>query len=220
MGSRGRLAGGDSAYPEDTVGSFELKLSPKFLVEATLRSPLNSKKANEKETATAVYGRVQGTGSSAGKAWSDGTGDRAETGNQHQTVRNRVKAAAPGKPGRRRKPQHQEKAPSLRHQLQGGRPSVARFRSRHAKPVSAGHDRRAWPFRSALTLLARRYAKRHCQPAIMTDRVRQMLTSQATTVSQAAWWRKDCTTFSDAIALVRQWLWHADHEVSFKKHRT
>jgi hypothetical protein len=34
----------------------------------------------------------------------------------------------------------------------------------------------------------------------------QPLTLQTITVHQAAWYRKDCATFSGTIALVRRWL--------------
>ena len=47
--------------------------------------------------------------------------------------------------------------------------------------------------------------------AVVTLLASQLLTSQAITVRQAAWYRKDCATFSDTIALVRRWLWHADY---------
>lgn len=47
--------------------------------------------------------------------------------------------------------------------------------------------------------------------SVVTLLASQLLTSQAITVRQAAWYRKDCATFSDTIALVRRWLWHADY---------
>jgi hypothetical protein len=47
--------------------------------------------------------------------------------------------------------------------------------------------------------------------SVVTLLASQLLTSQTVTVRQAAWYRKKCATFSDTIALVRRWLWHADH---------
>jgi hypothetical protein len=47
--------------------------------------------------------------------------------------------------------------------------------------------------------------------SVVTLLANQLLVSQAITVRQAAWYRKDCATFSDTIALVRRWLWHADY---------
>jgi hypothetical protein len=38
-----------------------------------------------------------------------------------------------------------------------------------------------------------------------------LLTCQTIPVRQAAWYCKDCATFSDTIAPVRRWLWRADH---------
>jgi hypothetical protein len=50
--------------------------------------------------------------------------------------------------------------------------------------------------------------------SVVTLLASQLLTSQTVPVRQAAWYRKDCATFSDTIALVRRWLWHADHHLS------
>ena len=47
--------------------------------------------------------------------------------------------------------------------------------------------------------------------SVVTLLASQLLASQTVSVRQAAWYRKDCATFSDTIALVRRWLWHADH---------
>jgi hypothetical protein len=47
--------------------------------------------------------------------------------------------------------------------------------------------------------------------SVVTLLAHQLLASQAILVRQAAWYRKDCATFSDTIALVRRWLWHADY---------
>lgn len=47
--------------------------------------------------------------------------------------------------------------------------------------------------------------------SVVTLLAHQLLISQAITIRRAAWYRKDCATFSDTIALVRRWLWHADN---------
>lgn len=47
--------------------------------------------------------------------------------------------------------------------------------------------------------------------SVVTLLASQLLTSQVITVRQAAWYRKECATFSDTIAMVRRWLWQADH---------
>lgn len=46
---------------------------------------------------------------------------------------------------------------------------------------------------------------------------KDLLEQQAISVRQAAWYRKDCATFSDTIALVRRYLWHSqDFAISDK----
>jgi hypothetical protein len=30
-------------------------------------------------------------------------------------------------------------------------------------------------------------------------------------IRTAAWYKKDCATFSDTLAMVRRWLWHAQN---------
>lgn len=39
---------------------------------------------------------------------------------------------------------------------------------------------------------------------------KELLDQQVIIIRQAAWYRKDCATFSDTIALVRRYLWHSE----------
>ena len=39
---------------------------------------------------------------------------------------------------------------------------------------------------------------------------KELLDQQVIVIRQAAWYRKDCATFSDTIALVRRYLWHSE----------
>lgn len=38
----------------------------------------------------------------------------------------------------------------------------------------------------------------------------ELLEQQPMVIRQAVWYRKDCATFSDTIALVRRHLWHSE----------
>jgi DDE superfamily endonuclease len=53
--------------------------------------------------------------------------------------------------------------------------------------------------------------------SLVTLLARDLLAHQSILVRQAAWYRKDCATFSDTIALVRRWLWHTDNLSVSKK---
>jgi hypothetical protein len=46
--------------------------------------------------------------------------------------------------------------------------------------------------------------------SLVTLMAKDMLVHQGLPVRQAAWYRKDCATFSDTIALVRRWLWYEE----------
>ena len=47
--------------------------------------------------------------------------------------------------------------------------------------------------------------------SLVALQARQLRVHQGMPVRQAAWYWKDCATFSDTIALVRRWLWHTDY---------
>jgi hypothetical protein len=47
--------------------------------------------------------------------------------------------------------------------------------------------------------------------SLVTLQANDLLAHQSMLVRQAAWYRKDCATFSDTIALVRQWLWYEEY---------
>jgi hypothetical protein len=47
--------------------------------------------------------------------------------------------------------------------------------------------------------------------SLVTLMAKDLLVHQALPVRQAAWYRKDCATFSDTIALVRRWLWYEEY---------
>ena len=47
--------------------------------------------------------------------------------------------------------------------------------------------------------------------SLVTLQARELLAHQSMPVRQAAWYRKDCATFSDTIALVRRSLWHQEY---------
>ena len=47
--------------------------------------------------------------------------------------------------------------------------------------------------------------------SLVTLQARELLAHQCLSVRQAAWYRKDCATFSDTIALVRRWLWGQEY---------
>lgn len=44
--------------------------------------------------------------------------------------------------------------------------------------------------------------------SMITLLAKELMEQQAIIIRQAAWYRKDCATFSDTIALVRRYLWH------------
>lgn len=44
--------------------------------------------------------------------------------------------------------------------------------------------------------------------SMITLLAKELMEQQTITIRQAAWYRKDCATFSDTIALVRRYLWH------------
>lgn len=47
--------------------------------------------------------------------------------------------------------------------------------------------------------------------SLVTLMARDVLAHHSLPVRQAAWYRKDCATFSDTIALVRRWLWYEEY---------
>ena len=47
--------------------------------------------------------------------------------------------------------------------------------------------------------------------SLVTLQANDLLVHQGMPVRQAAWYRKDCATFSDTIALVRRWLWYEEY---------
>ena len=53
--------------------------------------------------------------------------------------------------------------------------------------------------------------------SLVALQARQLLVHQGMPVRQAAWYRKDCATFSDTIALVRRSLWHQEYLSIFEK---
>jgi hypothetical protein len=47
--------------------------------------------------------------------------------------------------------------------------------------------------------------------ALVTLFAKHLLEQETMTIPSAAWYKKDCPTFSDTLAMVRRLLWHAQN---------